>query len=69
MVKGFTQQEGVDYTKMFSLMVKKSTVKMLLAIASSQNLFLHQLDINNAFLHGNLFKEVYMDIPLGYEQS
>ena len=42
---------------------------MTLAFMASQNWLLTQLDINNAFLNGDLFEEVYIELPLGYHSQ
>nr|GEY58303.1 ribonuclease H-like domain-containing protein [Tanacetum cinerariifolium] len=59
---GSTQLEGVDVDETFSLVVKLGTIHTVLSLATSRHWPVHQLDVKNAFLHGDLSETVYTPI-------
>lgn len=64
--KGFSQQLGLDYHETFSPVVKATTIRAVLSLAATQRWPLRQLDVQNAFLHGDLKETVYLQQPPGF---
>ncbi|GJT24664.1 ribonuclease H-like domain-containing protein [Tanacetum coccineum] len=64
--KGFNQIEGIDFDETFSPVVKIVTVRCLINLDVQNGWSLFQMDINNAFLYGDLEETVYMALPPGY---
>jgi hypothetical protein len=59
--KGYTQKEGEDYFDNYSLVACLTTIRVLLSLAASHGLFVHQMDVKTACLNGELEAEIYMD--------
>ena len=64
--QGFTQQEGINFLDTFSPVAKLTSVKFMLGIAAIKGWSLTQMDVSNAFLHGELDEEIFMSLPQGY---
>jgi hypothetical protein len=66
---GFTQLPGLDYDETFSLVVKHDTIRLILTLGLSHGWSIKQLDVSNAFLHGDLQERACLSQPHGFEDS
>ncbi|CAL5378709.1 unnamed protein product [Camellia sinensis] len=62
-VKGFGQKKRIDFDEIFLPVVKMTSIRVVLGLATSLNLELEQMDLKTAFLHGDLKEEIYMEQP------
>jgi hypothetical protein len=61
--KGYTQKEGEDFFDTYSPIARLTTIRVLLSLAISHGLLIHQMDVKTAFLNGELEEEIYMTWP------
>ncbi len=52
--KGYAQTYGIDYEETHSPVAKMTTIRAIIAMATTKGWLLHQMDVNNVFLHGDL---------------
>ena len=67
--RGFSQQYELDYDETFSPVAKLTTVRVLLAFAANKVWNLWQMNVKNAFLHGEMDREIYMIQPMGFQNQ
>jgi hypothetical protein len=64
--KRFTQK-GEDFFDTYSPVAQITTIRVLLALAASHGLHIHQMDVKTTFLYGELDEEIYMEQLDGYK--
>ena len=65
-IKGYKQNEGLDYFDMYFPMTRINSIRMVLAIAALKDLEVHQMDVKPTFLNGDLNEEIYMEKLEGF---
>nr|GEU74959.1 retrovirus-related Pol polyprotein from transposon TNT 1-94 [Tanacetum cinerariifolium] len=65
--QGHTQEKGIDYEEVFTLVVIIEAIRLFLAYASFMGFMVYQMDVKNAFLYGTIKEEVYVCQPLGFK--
>ncbi|GKB15405.1 putative ribonuclease H-like domain-containing protein, partial [Tanacetum coccineum] len=66
--QGYTQEEGIDYDKVFAPVARIEAIKLFLAYASFMGFIMYQMDVKSAFLYGTIEEEVYVCQPTGFEE-
>ncbi len=66
--KGFTQTKGIDYEETFAPVVRRENLRYLISYATKNKLEMHHMDVETAFLNGELEEEIYMEMPEGFEK-
>jgi len=65
--QGYSQQEGIDYTKTFAPVARLEAIRLLLSYAVNHGIILYQMDVKSAFLNGVISEEVFVKKPPGFE--
>lgn len=68
-VRGFSQEYGIDYHETFSPVVKFTSIRTILAIAAAEQMVLKSFDVKTAFLYGELDEDIFMSQPEGYDDN
>ncbi|KAG8489064.1 hypothetical protein CXB51_017032 [Gossypium anomalum] len=66
-VKGYSQQYGIDFMETFAPVARLDTIKLLFALAAQKHWKVHQLDVKSAFLNGFLREEIFIEQPEGFK--
>ena len=62
----FKQKVDLDFFDTFSLVTRITSIRLLIAIATTFDLKIHQMELKTDFLNGDLEEEIYMDQPEGF---
>src|SRR5690606_35571305 len=64
--KGFSQSQGIDYDETFAPVAKFNSLRVVLAVATLEDLKIHQMDVDTAFLNGSITEDIFITQPEGF---
>jgi hypothetical protein len=64
--KGYSKKKCEDFFDTYSPVPRLTTIRVLLYLAASHGLIVHQMDVKTTFLNGELDEEIYMEQPAGF---
>ena len=67
--QGFMQRKRFDYNKTFSPVAKMTSIRVILAVAAHAGWTVHQMDVNSAYLNGDIDKDIFMSQPPGFQDK
>ncbi len=67
--RGFTQTFRVDYNESFTIVAKFLSIRCILVLMTINDMEIHQMDVQTAFLNGDLEEKIYMEQPEGFTQE
>jgi hypothetical protein len=65
-IKGYSQKEGDDFFDTYSHVARLTIILVLLSLAASHGVLVHQMDVKTTFLNGELDEKIYMEQPAGF---
>jgi hypothetical protein len=67
--RGLTQTFGINYNKTFAHVTKFVSIRCILALATIEDMEIHQMGVKTTFINGDFEKEIYMEQPKGFTQG
>jgi hypothetical protein len=67
--KGYSQVKGLDFGETYAPVARLESIRILLVYATYYSFKLYQMDVKSAFLNRPIKEEVYVEQPLGFEDS
>jgi hypothetical protein len=68
-IRGFSQEHGIDYHETFSPVVRWDTIRAMLSEAAIRKMHMTQFDVKTAFLYGDIDEVIYMKQPVGFDDG